>query len=152
MTTVPTDAEEWDFLRDLNRVGPSKPVSYLPLRTIRRLAKRRSEAVAADAKRRGLSAIQCRPDHCHVQSGALYVYDPKALAGILGPWAGLLVRYRIPRHPRRFIVHIAHTFYERPHPASMPIAVAFGESLPVRTRHRLARQSARYDRFVIRWR
>ena len=70
MPLPPTEAEQ--LLRSLSQVGPNKPIGYLPLYTLRDVARIPPERVAADAITRGLAAVQFGPDECCIKSGALY--------------------------------------------------------------------------------
>jgi hypothetical protein len=79
----PTEGERQTLLRCLAEVGPSKPVGYLPLRTIKDFVQLSPKAVAAAATARGLATAQFGPNTCCIKSGALYVYDREALAKLL---------------------------------------------------------------------
>ena len=125
---VPTDAEREIYLRDLSRVGPRKPVGYLPLYTIQDFAHLSQEIVAALATARGLSAAEFSPRECCIKSGALYVYDPRALARLLRAHADVLEANGFPLDPDRFVAHIATTWFQIDHPAYAVIAQAFGAS------------------------
>ena len=74
----PSEAE-W-LLRSLSKVGPNKPVGYLPLYTLTDVAQLAPESIAADAIARGLAAVRFGPEECCIQSGALYIYDRVALS------------------------------------------------------------------------
>jgi len=50
------------LLHSLTEVGPTKPVGYLPLDTIRNFVRQSPEAVAASANARGLMAVKFGPD------------------------------------------------------------------------------------------
>jgi hypothetical protein len=123
----PSDAEQRAMLRCLQEVGPSKPVGYLPLSTIR-AAKSASETVAASALTRGLAAIQFPPEACCIESGALYVYDRAALAALLQERAAAAAAAGLPLQSDAFVAHIAAIWFERGHPAHPIIAAAFGET------------------------
>lgn len=125
---APTEAEREAYLRDLRRVGPSKPVGYLPLYTIRNFAHLSPEIVAAQATAKGLTAIAFGPKRCCIKSGALYVYDPGALAQLLLAHADVLDANNFPLDPARFVAHIARTWFPHEHPALAVIARAFGAS------------------------
>jgi hypothetical protein len=50
------------ILRSLTRVGPAKPVTYLPLHTIRIILQMDPQALAQDAELNGLGAALFGPD------------------------------------------------------------------------------------------
>ncbi len=76
-------AERQFLLRSLTRVGPEKPVGYLPLYTLTEFAEADPDRLAADALARGLAAAQFGPAECCIKSGALYIYDRAALDRLL---------------------------------------------------------------------
>jgi len=115
------------LLRSLTEVGPTKPVGYLPLDTIRNVVRQSPEAVAASANVRGLMAVQFGPDICCIKSGALYVYDRESLARLLRAEADAVAHAGLPSDPDRFVAHIAAVWYAEDHPACQIIASAFGE-------------------------
>ena len=125
---APTEAEREVYLRDLSRVGPNKPIGYLPLYTIRDFAQLTLESVAAAAAARGLVTARFGPEACCIKSGALYVYNPSALAKILQTHAETLQASGLPIDPNHFISHIAKTWFQPDHPAYGIIAEAFGSS------------------------
>lgn len=55
------------ILNSLSRVGPAKPLGYLPLYTIRDVLQTEPEELARDAKARGLSAALFEPDYCCIK-------------------------------------------------------------------------------------
>lgn len=124
----PSETDRQALLRDLTEIGPTKPVGYLPLYTIEEFVQLTSEAVAAAATARGLATAQFGPAVCCIKSGALYVYDRKALADFLRESADAIAAARLPSDPDRFVAHIATTWFDMAHPAYPLIARAFGES------------------------
>ena len=125
---APTEVEREAYLRDLNRVGPSKPVAYLPLYTIRDFVHLSPNTIAAEATARGLSAAEFGPKACCIKSGALYVYDPGALARLLEAHVNVLDAHGFPFDPDQFVAHIAGTWFQQDHPVHAIIAQAFGSS------------------------
>jgi hypothetical protein len=120
--------ERQTLLRSLTEVGPSKPVGYLPLHTIREFVQLSPEAVAAAATARGLSAAQFGPDTCCIKSGALYVYDRDALTKLLLARADAITAAGLPLDPDRFVAHVASVWFAADHPARPIIASAFRDS------------------------
>ena len=130
MTTrgEPSEAERRSLLRSLDRVGPDKPIGYLPLYTVRDLAELDPVSVAADATARGLAAAEFCQEECCIKSGALYVYHREALACLLRSHADILAAAGMPADPDRFVAEIAAHWLDPTHPAYSVIAAAFGDS------------------------
>lgn len=125
MQHQPNEAE-W-LLRSLSKVGPNKPVGYLPLYTLTAVAQLAPESIAADAVARGLAAVRFGPEECCIQSGAIYIYDRVALSMLLRRHADTLAAEGVPSDPDHFVAHIAATWLE-PSQAVYPIiAAAFGD-------------------------
>jgi hypothetical protein len=120
------EEERNELLRDLTEVGPSKPVGYLPLYTIKKFARTTPEALVAAAAARGLATAQFTPAECRIKSGALYVYHRETLADLLRASADAA---GLPLEPDDFIARIAAVGFERNHPAYPIIAAAFGDTL-----------------------
>jgi hypothetical protein len=112
MSTRPRTEEVEQLLLSLSGVGPKKPIGYLPLYTLRDIARLKPELVAADAVALGLAAAQFDPDECCIKSGALYVYDRLALSAILRGWASTLEAEQIPSDPDRFVAYVAANWLE----------------------------------------
>jgi hypothetical protein len=127
MSMPPQSGETDRLLLSLSRVGPNKPIGYLPLYTLRDVARVDPESIAAAAIGRGLAAVQFGPEECCIKSGALYVYDPVALSEILGARADTLAAEGVPSNPDRFVAFIAATWLEHSHPAYPIVAAAFGD-------------------------
>jgi hypothetical protein len=130
MSRTPEPDEDKTLLGSLTGVGSTKPVAYLPLYTIKDFVQLSPDVVAADAKARGLAAVQFGPDTCCIKSGALYVYDREALARLLQVQADAVAHAGLPHDPDRFVRHIAAVWYPKDHPAHPIIAKAFGEIKP----------------------
>jgi hypothetical protein len=124
----PREDERQTLLRSLTEVGPSKPVGYLPLHTIEDFVQLSPEAVAAAAAARGLAVAQFGPDTCCIKSGAIYVYDRKALAKLLQAGADVISAAGLPLDPDLFVEHIAAVWFAADHPVRQIIATAFGDS------------------------
>ena len=121
--------EERDVvLRSLTEVGRSKPVGYLPLYTIEKFAQTTPEALAAAAVARGLATAQFAPANCCIKSGALYVYDRKALSSLLQANAEVACAAGLPLEPADFIACIAAVWFDKNHPAYPIIAAVFGDA------------------------
>lgn len=112
--------------RSLTDVGPLKPVGYLPIYTIRRFLKTTPKVLAASAARRGLRSAKFTTKTSRIRSGALYVYDRKALEGLLSERAEAVQTAGLPLNADAFVAHIAAVWYDMDHPAHGIIAIAFG--------------------------
>jgi hypothetical protein len=116
------------LLRSLTEVGPSKPVGYLPLNTIKDFVQLTPEDVAAAATARGLATAQFGPKVCCIKSGALYVYHREALSDLLQARADTISAAGLPLDPDSFVAHIATIWFGEDHPAHAIIATAFGDA------------------------
>lgn len=125
---MPSEDERSFLLRSLSEVGPSKPVGYLPLYTIKDFVQLSPETVAAAATARGLTTVQFSPQECCIKSGALYVYHREALASLLETQAAAINAAGLPLDPDRFVAHIAAVWFEADHPAHAVIKTAFADS------------------------
>lgn len=128
MQEGPDGVERSFLLRSLSQVGPAKPIGYLPLQTIRLLAKLEPSSVARDAFDRGLASAQFGPAECCIKSGALYVYHREALARLLRVNTPILTAANMPLEPENFVAFIATNWLEPSHPAYPIIAEAFGDA------------------------
>ena len=120
-------AERQFLLRSLTRVGPEKPVGYLPLYTLTEFAEADPDRFAADALARGLAVAQFGPAECCIKSGALYIYDRAALDRLLKSNVETLTAAGMPIDPDMFVAQIAAVWIEPDHPAYAIVAKAFGE-------------------------
>jgi hypothetical protein len=109
-------------------VGPSKPVGYLPLHTIKEFVQLTPEAAAAALAERGLATAQFGPAACCIKSGALYAYHREALAALLRANADTIRAIELSVDPDAFVASIATVWFEKDHPAYPIIAKAFGHS------------------------
>ena len=83
MIEAPFSPEERDnLLSDLLRVGPEKPLGYLPLATIERCGPL-GQTIRATLESKGLHVQVFEPDACFVGSGAMFVADLTALQQLL---------------------------------------------------------------------
>jgi hypothetical protein len=120
------DNERRAILRSLDDVGPSKPVGYLPLRTLEKLLLLSPDAVAAGLTARGLATARFASDEACIRSGALYVFHRTALHALLTQHADAVRIAGLPLDPDRFVARIATTWFDENHPAMPIIAAAFG--------------------------
>jgi hypothetical protein len=124
-----SDEERHMLLRSLSDVGPSKPIGYLPLYTIKEFLRSSPEILAADAATRGLATAQFAKDACCIKSGAFYLYHQAALGDLLRENVATVRVAGLPLDPDEFVAHIAANWYDTGHPAHPLIATAFGEKV-----------------------
>lgn len=96
-----------DYLDDLRKVGPSKPLGYLPLPTIEKFAPYSAEGIAEERKRNGQEVLQLSEDQCHVTGGALYVYDREVLQRLLDEHTDILTKWSWPTSADEFVLKLA---------------------------------------------
>ncbi len=111
---LPNDCSENKYLNDLLRVGPDKPLGYLPLNTIREECKVNPLDVAKYLKRRGLEIKAWKQSFCKVWSGALFVYDRESLQKLLDQHSGILIEANWPSQADDFVVQVATTLAKSP--------------------------------------
>lgn len=114
-------------MSDLWRVGPTKPLGYLPLSTLKRHGFE-AGALAAHFDRLGFGTRRFSPRETVIASGALYVFH-RTLADLLYEYRALLASYGWPTEPQAFVQKVATV--EVPEDGSAPlhhlIARAFGD-------------------------
>jgi len=125
--TKAAEAERQTLLRSLTEVGPSKPIGYLPLQTIKDFVRKSPDAIATAATARGLATAQFGPEKCCIKSGALYVYDRQALSKLLQSRFDAVSAAGLQLDPDRFVELIATVWFAEEHPARPIIADAFGD-------------------------
>ena len=87
---------------DLFKVGPKKPLGYLPLKTIRSCGFKPGE-VASDLEGRQLQTRFCTKEECKIAGGALYVWDHDALNRLLDTHRSILERHKWGVTPDEFV-------------------------------------------------
>ena len=98
------DYDMWD-LSDLTRVGPTKPMGYLPIETIRTRGSD-PEVLLHDLKAAGLSAVLLPFGECHIGfEGALYAWHDETLKALLDSHREALDGW--PSEPRAFVLRVA---------------------------------------------
>jgi hypothetical protein len=124
------DAARNAILQSLALVGPTKPIGYLPLYTIRDVLKMEPQSLARDAEARGLSASLFGADLCCIESGALYLFDRQSLWHLLQSSRAILLANHWPLDPLEFVARIAREWIDPSHPVAPVINRAFGEGGP----------------------
>jgi hypothetical protein len=114
-------------LGNLTRVGPAKPIGYLPLYTIRHILLMDPHVLARNGVSRGLSAAVYQADECCIKSGALYLYHRSSLEQLLQSVRSVLVANSWPIDPDQFVARIAREWIDSSHPSKPVIERAFGD-------------------------
>jgi hypothetical protein len=120
-------AQRNTILSSLTQVGPTKPVGYLPLDTIRGVLQMHPYALAQDAQVNGLSAAMFGPEQCCIKSGALYVFDRRSLERLLRSSKSILSASCWPLDPDQFVARIAREWIDDAHSVAPVIKRAFGK-------------------------
>jgi hypothetical protein len=115
--------EQRAMLDGLLEIGPSKPLSCIPISAIL-AAKSAPEIVAAFALSHGLATIKFPAESSWNQSAALYVYHRAALAAFLQARAVTVSAAGLPLQPDAFVTAIATVRFASDHPAQAIIAAA----------------------------
>mgnify|MGYP003394761672 FL=1 len=90
-----------NVLEDLRRVGPRKPLGYLPISTIQQVAL--VGDVVWEAVSRGLNVLTVTEEQSRIRSGAVVIYDRTALAALLDASVHILLSARWPTDPETFV-------------------------------------------------
>jgi hypothetical protein len=102
------NSDAHSILMDLVRVGPTKPVGYLPIDTLRRCGIE-PWVVARDLEANGCSTAELSPVQCHIgYSGALYAWHEPTLKRLLDAHRGALGDW--PTDPRAFVLRVAREY------------------------------------------
>lgn len=104
---VYTAEEIANFLSDLYRVGPEKPLGYLPLNTLEVICGvGRAEMIALLESKRLQVILFTNQSETNVWSGALYAYDAEALARVLNEGRQTLEQNGWPTEPDPFVRYL----------------------------------------------
>lgn len=96
-------------INDLDRVGPDKPLGYLPLDTVINICERDPMELAHELEGRGLKTKIFSDGECLRRGGMLYTYDEVALGALLKVHAGILHDAHWPETPHEFVTKSATT-------------------------------------------
>lgn len=91
-----------DPMDDLFKVGPRKPLGYLPLKTIRSCGFKPGQ-VASDLENCELQTRFCTKEECKIVGGALYAWNHDALRELLDNNRSLLERNEWGITPDEFV-------------------------------------------------
>jgi hypothetical protein len=109
------------------RVGPDKPVSYLPIRTLETSLGLPVPVYVALIEKSGNTAIVFHPNECCINSGAVYAYSKSDLEHILEIHRVILAEAEWPNEAAVFIQRIAANWLPDDHILMPVIRQAFGE-------------------------
>lgn len=99
-----SEQEKEKLLDDLRRVGPAKPLGYLPIDTLVHICDVKLEEIEKELKQKGLKTIISSAKECGVtESGALYCYDEEALRQFLEKNREILESEGWPIDPELFV-------------------------------------------------
>jgi hypothetical protein len=108
-------------------LGPKKPVSYLPLRTIEEIIGLTVPEYVSLIAKSGNKAIVFSPGRCCINSGAVYAYNYLYLSDVLHDDVDTLSKNGWPSDPDTFIVRIAREWVDTGHPVMPIIKKSFGD-------------------------
>jgi len=109
------------------RVGPFKPVSYLPIDTINKVLNMQADEYARRVEKAGGECVVFSEAETCIKSGAIYAYSEAALASVLENHRGLLVESGWPCTPREFVGKIAAEWLDLHSPLRVVVVAAFGD-------------------------
>ena len=123
------ERQEKDPLQDLWRVGPDKPLGYLPTAKIVDECGEDVSATQQALTDSGLKTILFNDGECLVYSGALYVYDEAALEAFLAEHADIVAGNNWPTDPESFVRCVSSTNAAQPELYKV-VAWAFADERP----------------------
>lgn len=119
-----TELDVGHVLDDLYNVGPTKPIGYLPVKTIE-IAGETVESVVEKITQKGLRHKLVKKHWHHSKGGALYVFDEKALQELLFEHADVLEKTKWPAAADEFVEKVATKNVRRGTELYNLIALAF---------------------------
>ena len=108
------------------RLGPHKPVSYLPIRTIESVLGRSVGEYRMMIEQAGFSCLVTPANESCIASGSVHAYSEFALADILSAHATALSEHGWPSSSEAFVGRIATEWLEDGHPVLPVVRIAFG--------------------------
>jgi hypothetical protein len=95
-----------ELLDDLRKVGPEKPLGYLPISTLVKICRVNLGQMEEELKQRGLKTVVLGEEESEVDGGALYAYDEQALSSLLENNRTTLQESGWPTEPEAFVQHL----------------------------------------------
>lgn len=108
------------------RVGPSKPVSYLPISTVQSVLKMTVDDYAHLIEQAGCEVAVFSDAETCIKSGAVYAYSETDLASVLASNHQLLVEHDWPNTPAAFVRRVASEWLDERSPLRRVVDMAFG--------------------------
>jgi len=119
--------EHPDYVADsLLRVGPEKPLGYLPLQTLTDLCGWSLEAIITWAQDRELKTRVDDEATCNVHTGAVTIWDADAVQDLLDANRDIVERAGWPMDERKFVQRVMQEFAQDPALAEL-IGVLFAD-------------------------
>src|SRR5262245_528162 len=109
-------------------VGPHKPVSYLPIRTVENVLGLTVPTYMSLIEKSGNKAAVFEKSQCCINSGAVYAYSDRDLRNILKANQAALVRHGWPATPGRFIRKISSRWLDFDDPVMPVVKKVFGDA------------------------
>jgi hypothetical protein len=109
------------------KVGPEKPVSYLPIRTVENVLGITLSAYRLLIENQGNRCAVFQPEDCCINSGAIYAYSEPDLVNILRNNHEVLIKHGWPIVPSDFIRRIASEWLGEESPIEPIVRKTFGE-------------------------
>src|SRR3981189_978847 len=108
------------------RLGPHKPVSYLPIRTIESVLGLSVDEYWAMIEQAGFRCLVIPASESCIASGSVHAYSELALADVLRAHATALSEHRWPTSSEAFVRRIAAEWLEDGRPALPLVPITFG--------------------------
>jgi hypothetical protein len=115
------------ILKEHLKVGPDKPVSYLPLRTVEKVLGITASAYQAMIEEQGSRCVVFQQGETCIDSGAIYAYSEQDLESILRDNRDILVERGWPTAPADFVRRLASEWVAEDSPIKPIIRRVFGE-------------------------
>ncbi len=119
------------LLSEHANVGPSKPMSYLPISTIERLLGMTIADYARLIEQRGSSCVVFAETETCIKSGAVYAYSKIDLARVLVRHSFLLAEHSWPEAPAEFVRKVAQEWLDEDNPLKRVIGAATGLAVTI---------------------
>jgi hypothetical protein len=110
------------------KIGPKKPVSYLPIKTVEKVIGITVQDYMSLIERSGNEGIVFDAEDCCINSGAVYAFSCHYLSKILKDNQTILSKHGWPATPVDFIRRIAAEWVDEESPIMPVIRKAFGDA------------------------
>jgi hypothetical protein len=107
---MPNKQDDANPLADIEQVGPTKPLGYLPRKTIIAVCGREIDEVKRWAELHNLRYLDLLPEECDISSGALFVWDDHSLSNLLTANAAMLYEVGWPTTTEAFVATVARRY------------------------------------------